>query len=101
MVEASYSGGYASQPMTRYLSYLPAQYWNFFNTRSATVDTAMQATVPNPFLAAVPAIQASNLRSPLLAGVVARTTAASRGRNRFWGLPVVGWNCGAGKLSAL
>jgi len=64
MVEASYSGGYASQPMTRNLSYLPAQYWNFFNTRSATVDTAMQATVANPFLAAVPAIQASN---PVLA----------------------------------
>ena len=64
MVEGSYSGGYASQPMTRNLSYLPAQYWNFFNVRSSTVDTAMQATVANPFLAAVPAIQSS---SPALA----------------------------------
>jgi hypothetical protein len=60
MIEGSYSGGYASLPMTRNLSALPAKYWNFFNTRSATVDTAMQATVANPFLAAVPAIQASN-----------------------------------------
>jgi hypothetical protein len=64
MIEGSYSGGYASQPMTRNLSALPAQYWNFFNVRSATVDTAMQATVANPFLSAVSSIQAS---SPALA----------------------------------
>src|SRR5271157_3894469 len=60
MVEGSYNGGYAHLPMTRNLSYLPWQYWNFFDVRSSTVDTAMQATVANPFLAAVPAIQSSN-----------------------------------------
>jgi len=60
MVEGSYSGGYSSQPMTRNLSYLPAQYWNFWDTKVASIDTAMQATVANPFLAAVPALQASN-----------------------------------------
>ncbi len=59
MIEASYDGGYASLPMTRKLSYLPAQYWNFFDVRTS-VDTAMTATVANPFLAAVPALQASN-----------------------------------------
>jgi hypothetical protein len=47
-------------PFTQNLSYLPAQYWNFFNQRSSTVDTLMQTTVPNPFLAALPAIQSSN-----------------------------------------
>ena len=60
MVEASYNGGYASLPMSRNLSPLPAQYWNFANSRSATTDVAMQATVANPFLAAIPAIQSSN-----------------------------------------
>ena len=60
MVEAAYNLGYASLPMTRNLSALPAQYWNFFDTRSSTVDTAMQATVANPFLAALPAIQSAN-----------------------------------------
>jgi hypothetical protein len=60
MVEGSYSGGYSSQPMTKNLSYLPAQYWNFFDTRSATVDTTMQATVANPFLSAVSSVQAAN-----------------------------------------
>lgn len=59
-IEVSYAGGYASVPFTQTQSPLPAQYWNFFNTRSSTVDTAMQATVPNPFLAALPAIQSSN-----------------------------------------
>ena len=47
-------------PMTRNLSSLPAQYWNFFNSCSAATDNAMKATVANPFLAALPAIQASN-----------------------------------------
>jgi hypothetical protein len=60
MVEASYDGGYASLPMTRKLSYLPAQYWNFADSRSSTVDAAMQATVANPFLSAVTSLQASN-----------------------------------------
>jgi hypothetical protein len=60
VVEVSYDGGYASVPFTQTQSPLPSQYWNFFDTRSATVDTAMQATVPNPFLAALPAIQSSN-----------------------------------------
>jgi len=60
MVEGSYNGGYAHLPMTRNLSYLPAQYWNFFDVRSATTDTNMTATVANPFLAAVPSIQGSN-----------------------------------------
>jgi hypothetical protein len=60
VVEVSYNGGYASVPFTQTQSPLPAQYWNFFDQRSSTVDTAMQATVPNPFLAALPAIQSSN-----------------------------------------
>jgi len=60
MIEVSYNGGYASVPFTRSLSTLPGQYYNFFDTRSSTVDTAMQATVPNPFLSALPAIQSSN-----------------------------------------
>jgi hypothetical protein len=59
-VEVSYNGGYASVPMNRSLSPLPAQYWNFADSRSSTTDTLMTATVPNPFLAAIPAIQASN-----------------------------------------
>jgi hypothetical protein len=59
-VELSYNGGYAGVPMTRNLSYLPAQYWNFSDSYSATVDNNMKATVANPFLAALPAIQASN-----------------------------------------
>jgi hypothetical protein len=59
-VEVSYNGGYASLPMTRNLSYLPAKYWNFSNSYSAAVDNAMKATVANPFLAALPAIQSSN-----------------------------------------
>jgi hypothetical protein len=60
MVEASYNGGYASLPMTRNMSYLPAQYWNFADARSSTTDTNMTATVANPFLSAVSSIQASN-----------------------------------------
>jgi hypothetical protein len=60
MVEASYNGGYASLPMTRNLSPLPAQYWNFTDSYSAATDNAMKATVPNPFLAALPAIQSTN-----------------------------------------
>jgi hypothetical protein len=60
MVEVSYNGGYASVPFTRNLSYLPAQYWNFSNSYSAATDNAMKATVANPFLAALPAIQSSN-----------------------------------------
>jgi hypothetical protein len=59
-VEVSYNGGYASVPFTQTQSPLPAQYWNFFDQRSATVDTTMQATVANPFLAALPAIQGSS-----------------------------------------
>jgi hypothetical protein len=59
-VEVSYDGGYASVPFTRDLSYLPAQYWNFFDTRSATVDTTMQATVPNPFNAALTSLKGTN-----------------------------------------
>jgi len=59
-VEVSYAGGYASVPFTVTQSPLPAQYWNFFDTRSSTVDTALQTQVPNPFLAALPAIQSSN-----------------------------------------
>ncbi|MGA2268449.1 MAG: carboxypeptidase-like regulatory domain-containing protein [Bryobacteraceae bacterium] len=59
-VEVSYNGGYASLPMTRNLSYLPAQYWNFSNSYNVTVENAMKATVANPFLAALPAIQVSN-----------------------------------------
>lgn len=59
-VEVSYNGGYASLPFTHSLSYLPAQYWNFFDSRSATVDTTLQATVPNPFNAALGAVKTSN-----------------------------------------
>ncbi|HWB86829.1 MAG TPA: carboxypeptidase-like regulatory domain-containing protein [Bryobacteraceae bacterium] len=60
VVEVSYNGGYASIPFTQNLSYLPAQYWNFADSRSSTVDAAMQATVPNPFRAALTAVQSSN-----------------------------------------
>jgi hypothetical protein len=60
MVEVSYNGGYASLPFTRSQSPLPAQYWNFSDSYNAATDNAMKATVPNPFLAALPAIQASN-----------------------------------------
>jgi hypothetical protein len=59
-IEASYNGGYANLPMTKNLSPLPAKYWNFSDSYSAATDNAMKATVPNPFLAALPAIQASN-----------------------------------------
>ena len=59
-VEVSYNGGYASVPFTQNQSYLPAQYWNFFDTRSATVDTTLQATVPNPFIAGLAAVKASD-----------------------------------------
>ncbi|HWB86830.1 MAG TPA: carboxypeptidase-like regulatory domain-containing protein [Bryobacteraceae bacterium] len=60
VVEVSYNGGYASVPFTQNLSYLPAQYWNFADSRSSTVDTTMQATVANPFTAALAAVQTSN-----------------------------------------
>jgi hypothetical protein len=46
--------------MGRSLSPLPAKYWNFANSFSAATDNAMKATVPNPFLSALPAIQSSN-----------------------------------------
>jgi hypothetical protein len=59
-IEASYNGGYANLPMTKNLSPLPAKYWNFANSYSAATDNAMKATVPNPFLSALPAIQSSN-----------------------------------------
>jgi hypothetical protein len=60
MIEVSYNGGYASVPFTRNLSYLPAQYWNFTDSYSAATDNAMKATVPNPFNAALNAIQSSD-----------------------------------------
>ena len=50
MIDVSYNGSYASSPMTRNLSYLPAQYWNFSDQLNTAVDNAMKATVPNPFL---------------------------------------------------
>jgi len=59
-IEASYNGGYANLPMTKNLSPLPAKYWNFSDAYSATTDNNMKATVANPFLAALPAIQSSN-----------------------------------------
>ena len=60
MVEVSYNGGYASLPSTRSLSALPAKYWNFTDSFSAATDNAMKATVPNPFLSALPAIKTSD-----------------------------------------
>ncbi|HUA58779.1 MAG TPA: carboxypeptidase-like regulatory domain-containing protein [Verrucomicrobiae bacterium] len=60
MIDVSFNFGYASVPFTQTQSPLPAQYWNFFDTRSSTVDTLMQTNVPNPFLAALPSIQTSN-----------------------------------------
>jgi hypothetical protein len=50
MLDVSYNGSYASSPATRNLSYLPAQYWNFFDSLSSATDNAMKATVANPFL---------------------------------------------------
>jgi hypothetical protein len=49
MIDVSYNGAYATNPVNRNLSYLPAQYWAFGNTRNAAVDAANTATVPNPF----------------------------------------------------
>lgn len=49
-IDISYNGGYASSPATRNLSYLPAQYWNFFDSLNSATDNAMKATVANPFL---------------------------------------------------
>ncbi len=50
VLDISYNGSYASSPQTRNLSYLPAQYWNFGDQLNSAVDTAMKATVANPFL---------------------------------------------------
>lgn len=49
VIDASYNGSYATSPFTRNLSYLPAQYWNFSNTRNAAIESADTAAVPNPF----------------------------------------------------
>jgi hypothetical protein len=48
-VDVSYNGAYAANPMNLNLSYLPAQYWAFGNTRNNAVDSAMTAAVANPF----------------------------------------------------
>ena len=50
VIDVSYNGGYASSPMTKNLSALPFQYWSYLDQRNAGWDTAMQTTVPNPFL---------------------------------------------------
>jgi hypothetical protein len=50
VIDVSYNGAYASSPATKNLSYLPAQYWNFFDSLNSSVDNAMKATVANPFL---------------------------------------------------
>ena len=50
MIDISYNGAYASSPMTKNLSYLPAQYWNFTDQLNSTLDANLKATVPNPFL---------------------------------------------------
>jgi hypothetical protein len=60
MVEISYNGGYGSVPLTKNLSYLPSQYWNFSDSYSAAADNAMKATVPNPFNAALTSLKTSN-----------------------------------------
>ena len=50
VIDVSYNGGYASSPMNKNLSDLPAQYWNFSDQLNSGVDAQMKATVPNPFL---------------------------------------------------
>ncbi len=63
MVEVSYDGAYSSSPASRSQTALPWQYWNYsttFGPSVKAVDDAMKATVNNPFLAALPAIQSSN-----------------------------------------
>jgi hypothetical protein len=50
VIDISYNGSYSSSPVTRNLSYLPAQYWNFADSLNTAVDNAMKATVANPFL---------------------------------------------------
>lgn len=50
VLDVSYNGSYASSPQSRNLSYLPFQYWNFSDVLNPAVQTAMTATVPNPFL---------------------------------------------------
>jgi len=63
VVEVSYNGAYASVPFSRNLSYLPAQYWNYYsqyNANVAAVDNADKATVTNPFRAGLASLQGSN-----------------------------------------
>jgi hypothetical protein len=52
-VEASYDGSYSDRISTSLaMSYVPAEFYNFTNSRNNDVASAMSATVPNPFLSA-------------------------------------------------
>jgi hypothetical protein len=53
MIELSYDGSYSDQiGISRDLSVVPAQFYNFTNSRNTNVQTAMSNTLPNPFATA-------------------------------------------------
>ena len=60
MIDVSYNGSYASSPMNQNLSDLPARFWNFSNSKNTAVDSAMTATVANPFNTGYASLQSSN-----------------------------------------
>ena len=50
VVEAAYWGQYANDmPVTKRLDALPAQYWNFSETRNSTLASGLTSNVVNPF----------------------------------------------------
>ncbi len=53
MVELAYDGSYSDQiSITRNMSVVPAQFYNYTSGRNDAVASAMSASVPNPFLPA-------------------------------------------------
>lgn len=61
MVDISYNGGYAVQPIQRRLNYLPSEYWTKGMVRDQANDNALNANVANPWAVKnLGALQASN-----------------------------------------
>ncbi|MGC4055163.1 MAG: hypothetical protein QM757_40510 [Paludibaculum sp.] len=61
MVDVSYNGGYATQPIQRRLNYLPADYWTKGMVRDQANDNALNANVANPWAVKnLGALQSSN-----------------------------------------
>jgi hypothetical protein len=53
MLEVAYDGSYSDQiGITKVMSAVPAQFWNYTSGRNDAVASAMSASVPNPFLPA-------------------------------------------------